>query len=420
MDYSRAADGFRNLSVSDWRQFGHLDLDFHPRLTILTGANATGKSTVLSLLARHFNWSRAYSFSRIRGDKRGKWAARNRRRRPVSPETYWESVGSLSYYSGAATVLEIPANSSDERAQYDVNMPQQQMVTGLFLTSHRSPSGNYAPVVTIPALFGSSEQLFEQFTNEVRVRWAGGSTGRSPQLALKEALIAAAVFGGGGNESVETNIHARETWFGFQDVLRNIFPSSLKFLRLRVRVPDVFVETETGDFLIDDASGGLSAIMEMAWQIFLRSSGHSRFTVLIDEPENHLHPKLQRELLPGLLSAFPNVQFIVATHSPFVVTATPESTVYVLDHNNSGRVEARRLDYANKSASAEETLKQVLGLESTMPIWATSKFEQIVDKYLNGHLDKVSIAAMRDELVDNGLEAEFSQALVTLAERAED
>lgn len=39
--------------------------------------------------------------------------------------------------------------------------------------------------------------------------------------------------------------------------------------------------------------------------------------VLVDEIDKHLHIKLQREVLPRLFSIFPNVQFIVTSHSPF-------------------------------------------------------------------------------------------------------
>lgn len=41
--------------------------------------------------------------------------------------------------------------------------------------------------------------------------------------------------------------------------------------------------------------------------------------VLIDEIDLHLHPKLQRDILRKLTNIFPNVQFIVTTHSPNVV-----------------------------------------------------------------------------------------------------
>lgn len=43
-------------------------------------------------------------------------------------------------------------------------------------------------------------------------------------------------------------------------------------------------------------------------------------TVVIDELEQHLHPRLQQEILGGLRRAFPKLQFIVTTHSPLVLT----------------------------------------------------------------------------------------------------
>ncbi|CAN4267862.1 TOPRIM domain containing protein [Methylophilaceae bacterium] len=40
--------------------------------------------------------------------------------------------------------------------------------------------------------------------------------------------------------------------------------------------------------------------------------------VLIDEVDKHLHIKLQKDVLPGLFELFPNVQFVVSSHSPFL------------------------------------------------------------------------------------------------------
>ena len=39
--------------------------------------------------------------------------------------------------------------------------------------------------------------------------------------------------------------------------------------------------------------------------------------VLIDEIETHLHLALQLKIMPILIHLFPNIQFIVTTHSPF-------------------------------------------------------------------------------------------------------
>jgi len=43
--------------------------------------------------------------------------------------------------------------------------------------------------------------------------------------------------------------------------------------------------------------------------------------VLIDEIDLHLHPKWQGEVLGKLTEIFPNCQFFISTHSPFVVSS---------------------------------------------------------------------------------------------------
>lgn len=40
--------------------------------------------------------------------------------------------------------------------------------------------------------------------------------------------------------------------------------------------------------------------------------------VIIDEVDKHLHIRLQKEILPRLFDLFPNIQFILSSHSPFV------------------------------------------------------------------------------------------------------
>jgi hypothetical protein len=55
-----------------------------------------------------------------------------------------------------------------------------------------------------------------------------------------------------------------------------------------------------------------------------------RGVVLIDEVELHLHPHWQRTLIPDLERTFPNLQFIVTTHSPQVLSLIPRAQVVLL------------------------------------------------------------------------------------------
>jgi predicted ATPase len=52
--------------------------------------------------------------------------------------------------------------------------------------------------------------------------------------------------------------------------------------------------------------------------------------VLVDEIDLHLHPKWQREIMQFLTERFPNVQFIVTTHSPLVVQAAKDANIVLL------------------------------------------------------------------------------------------
>lgn len=53
--------------------------------------------------------------------------------------------------------------------------------------------------------------------------------------------------------------------------------------------------------------------------------------VLIDELDLHLHPKWQRTIVGDLKKAFPHLQFVATTHSPFIVQSLGEGELINLD-----------------------------------------------------------------------------------------
>lgn len=55
--------------------------------------------------------------------------------------------------------------------------------------------------------------------------------------------------------------------------------------------------------------------------------------VLIDEIETHLHLELQKNILPILTKLFPNLQFIITSHSPFVLSSLDHAVIYDLEKN---------------------------------------------------------------------------------------
>ena len=175
--------------------------------------------------------------------------------------------------------------------------------------------------------------------------------------------------------------------------------------------------TDSGDFMLDAVSGGVSAIIDLAWQIFTFANDEKQsLTVLIDEIENHLHPEMQRSILPNLISAFPNIQFIVTTHSPLIVGSVKNSNVYAFRHKRIGdtkivKVYNEKLDLVNKAKTATEVLNEVLGVPFTMPLWVEAKLNEIISKYTVQGISEDTFDKMRAELKDIGLEDLMPEAI---------
>jgi hypothetical protein len=234
---------------------------------------------------------------------------------------------------------------------------------------------------------------------------------------------------GEGNSILQPDSRQKHAYDGFTDVLRKVLPASLGFLELSVRPPDIVMVTRSGEFLIDAASGGVVTLIELAALIYgcsLRSEveGGQPFVTVIDEPENHLHPSLQRSLFTKLTSAFPQVQFIVATHSPFMVSSLKDSNVYVLryesievasDRTESSRVVSTRLDHVNRAGTASEILRDVLGVPVTVPEWVEADLNSIVEKYQTQPITEALLGHLKEELKAAGLDDLFGEALAGLA-----
>ncbi|WP_287366238.1 AAA family ATPase [Thauera sp.] len=84
--------------------------------------------------------------------------------------------------------------------------------------------------------------------------------------------------------------------------------------------------------------------------------------MMVDEIDVHLHPTWQQRVLGDLMRTFPLTQFIVTTHSPQVLTTVPSECIRILRSNKVHAAPA-----GTEGAEPQRLLKQVLGLPDVRP-----------------------------------------------------
>ncbi len=135
------------------------------------------------------------------------------------------------------------------------------------------------------------------------------------------------------------NVRKIDDWFAkIEKILSKIFGSnSLKIIydnkKFEFKIISNDIDTISFSHLPDGFYSVISIISELIMRMEALNTDNFNLKgiVLIDEIETHLHVRLQKGLLPLLNEFFPKVQFIVTTHSPFVVSSISNAVVCDLE-----------------------------------------------------------------------------------------
>lgn len=152
-------------------------------------------------------------------------------------------------------------------------------------------------------------------------------------LKVKEALAKSS-----GNVPMAESIHA---WFlSFDQLLKTIFEDDTIELTFDPETYEFNILQKGKDaFGFNVLSDGYAAALDIIVDLMMRMEKQSNRSfaydmpgiVMIDEIETHLHLELQRNIMRMLTSFFPNIQFIVTTHSPFILNSVGNAIIYDLE-----------------------------------------------------------------------------------------
>jgi len=338
-----------SIELINFRCFESVKMDFHPKLNVFVGVNASGKTALLLALRRCLG-TFVGQFSDI--DAAEKQAIMH-----IAPEDVRFSGGFFAAkttfscevkvgnqkYSWARTkigrngrtdskdtkavsewVEALEAKLKDPTKQYDLNLPliayfSTDRVSGerKFVKSDKLFSSRMRGYFNALGQLTNTEYLKEWFKNRQLEKYQSHD-GKSAALELMQHVVGKIP----GVQAIEYIVQPSDAEM-----------SSDLYLTFQ---QEGVLEKIGFEYLSDGQKMLVAIFADIAMRCLLlnpqlrEKANETPGVVMIDEVDLHLHPAWQRLVVPALLGAFPNIQFFVTTHSPQVLSEVPKESVLFL------------------------------------------------------------------------------------------
>ncbi len=290
----------KKLHLHNFCGFTDTTIEFpDENIVVLIGKNGTGKSTILNAIAKLLS-ELSYRYN---GDKR----------QHISAEEIRSGADS------AECKLTLSAQNQD-----------------LSWTFKRKADINSQPVVIYPSnkdvFVNQVKSLFGQPNpNQKKPLFLDFNSDYKPNVLdfidwYKEMVLFESFLKTNGNKTHHTSIKAAIELAIYKFTGISISPKvdddfkSVKPVFLKNNLPLNFANLSDGEQRIIDIIGRIVSHFIVSFNSDKITLLDFEGIVLIDEIEKHLHPQWQREIVPNLQTTFPNLQFIITTHSPQVVS----------------------------------------------------------------------------------------------------
>ena len=299
-----------------------LEKEDYPHLMI-TGKNGSGKTSLLNAIANHIE--------RVAND-RYKYFEEYKskieyfeKQLKENPQNTLSIEQQLQYYKNQYEFFFSEVTVAFEDVDSLIRKYQDGNFIIAFYEAHRTIKKLQEPInPTKPELqdkWGIKQTSTQEFLNFLS------------DLKIQEALAR--------NEKLEKDANQIREWFvNFEGFLGEIFQDKDLQLYFNYKDYSFKILTKGKEFKFTELSDGFAAVLDIIVDLILKMQEENQLTkayelegiVLVDEIETHLHLELQKVIMPLLTEIFPNIQFIVTTHSPFVLSSLSNAVAFDLEH----------------------------------------------------------------------------------------
>ena len=308
----------------------HIEIDAQGKTIILTGGNGCGKTALLKLLQTKLNEKLI--------DKKNKTVAElenivNALRSDISTKSptdanYDRRTSTLNDNLALLEDAKNPILELNNTAEFIEKYKDKSSVLLMFDAMRESKIIKPISVSSIEAL---------------RDKDKIASKGKHNTSSLFEEFLVSNIAKQAFSESKKISFDPTEAdrismwFFKLENDLKELFEdNSLEVKFYSESFSFKIHQKDKEPFTFQTLSSGYSSIMSVYAELFTKISLSSinpedlSGIIIIDEIDAHLHVSLQKKILKFLTKSFPQIQFIVSTHSPFVVSSIEDVVIYDL------------------------------------------------------------------------------------------
>jgi len=362
------------IIIRNFRNIGDDEVSFNldPKFTVIIGINGKGKSTILHALRIA---SGAYLLGIPEVPKRHIWESEIRRKDfqnhlALQTPTIVKAFGSVDNQKLVRPwQRQIPANKIKTTSNTeDVGEIRNIAKRKYELITREGNSETDNPVIAYfgtGRLYGNSRNTLGPYIGRQIFKY-----GYSNWADMQYGTYQYTSWLNSHPFLVADNKESLETYEAFIEAIRiaNPYITALGFdgkeLRLKVKMGESESEFLPLSLHSDGIITHTAMVAELAFRCIMLNAHHKRDSikrslgvVMIDEIDLHLHPNWQRHVVNDLKNAFPSIQFVATTHSPFIVQSLRSSELVNLDQTVG-------LDSDPNKYSIEDVSSREMGVEN--------------------------------------------------------
>jgi predicted ATP-binding protein involved in virulence len=349
----------RKLHIKNYKVFDDIELDFTDAngktldKIVLAGVNGCGKTTVLELIRKMYDVSFDYEYHKRHGSLiEAEFELSKEEKKSYQP--------AIEYLSEMEVVTILQSNES----QLIFSIPLHYESTFPFFEATEITRYQliYMPVATVNKRTSHSKMS----KKSIKFLHLSSDKDEMKTLALKD--IRNEIF---KNEDIAPRKSKEKAIKRITKALEGL---TLTTKLVDLESEELIFESANGQKIkFEDLSSGEQTLYFRA--IYLSTLNPQNSIIMIDEPEDSLHPTWQQKVMQLYQNIGENNQVIVATHSPHIIGSSKAEEVFLLQIDEN-KIEARHPRYT-KGHSIDYVLDEIMDANSR-----DTSVIKLVDSYL--------------------------------------